>query len=225
MQKQQAVALLACILCVCTALALVLSPVSFRFDAAYRCNLWASRDSRSGRGSAIKTTAVIRTALTDLLPNLRTFLDVPCGDFHWMATVRSGIQDFDSKYVGVDRVKALIRRNKERFPSLHFRTGDVETLRARAQLVLMRDLLQHLKTDTQLSILHSLKTYGNEWLLVNYEPRLTKNQRCEIDPAPDWREINLELPPFSMRPFATYPSDGTDKHYGLFKLADTAENI
>lgn len=225
MQHPQDLALLCCILGVCVALALVLSPVSFRFDVIYRCNLWASRDCRSGRGSTFETTSVIRLALANLLPRVHTFLDVPCGDFHWMALVRSGVHDFDAKYIGVDRVEALVRRNKQRFPTLDFRIGDAELMQERAQLVLMRDLLQHLKTDTQLSILRSLKASGNEWLLVNYDPRMSRNQRSNIDPAPDWCEINLELPPFSMTPVKTYPSDELDKHYGLFRLADNAQNI
>lgn len=218
-------ALLCCILGVCVALALVLSPVAFRFNVIYTLNLWGSRDSRSGRGSAFETTCVIRQALANLLPRVRTFLDVPCGDFHWMALVRSGVRDFDSKYVGVDRVEALVKRNKQRFPTLDFRIGDVETMRESAQLVLMRDLLQHVKTDTQLAILRSLKANGNEWLLVNYDPKISRNSRSNIDPAPDWCEINLELPPFSMKPAKIYTSDSLDKHYGLFRLAEKAQNI
>lgn len=89
----------------------------------------------------------------------------------------------------------------------------------RAELVLVRDLLQHLKTRTQVSILRSLRAQGHTWLLINYEKHLTRNVLTYWDPAPDWCEINLELPPFSLVPSKVYESDGSDKHYGLFRIS------
>ena len=214
------IALLSCLVCICLAFSAVLSPVSFRFDVIYACNRWASGYSSSGRGSTLEHTKVIRTALVNLLPKFSSFIDAPCGDFHWMKSVRSLVPDFDSKYLGIDRVQTLIQQNTSLFPTLQFRVGDVEMMNDNAELVLMRDLLQHLKTDTQIAILRTLKRNGSKLLLINYNPILVANVLVRIDPAPDWCEINLEKSPFGMKPIYTYKSDGLDKHYGLFQIKD-----
>lgn len=216
------IALLSSLVCICLAFSAILSPVSFRFDVIYACNLWASGYSSSGRGSTLENTKVIRATLVNLLPKMSSFIDAPCGDFHWMKSVRSLVPDFDSKYLGIDRVEALIQKNKSQFPTLKFRQDDVEMMNDKAELVLMRDLLQHLKTDTQIAILRTLRRNGSKLLLINYSPMLAANALVRIDPAPDWCEINLEKPPFEMKPIHRYQSDGLDKHYGLFLIKDIA---
>lgn len=199
----------------------VISPPSLRFEAIYHLNLWFSPESRSGTGSEIHNTQVVRKALSELLrrSEVRVFVDVPCGDFNWMSTVRQEVPGFDAKYVGMDRVGALVDMNKSRHAGLDFRTGTIEELNIQADLILVRDLLQHLRTASQLSILRHLRTTGSRLLLINYEAHLTANTHIWIDPAPRWVGVNLELPPFSLRPVSTYTGeDSRDKHYGLFEL-------
>ena len=79
------------------------------FSRIYEKNLWGDSESRSGRGSTLGRTAVIRDALPALLEGVgaRSMLDAACGDFNWMARVDlRGV-----RYVGVDVVPELIATN------------------------------------------------------------------------------------------------------------------
>ena len=80
------------------------------FSRIYEKNLWADAESRSGRGSTLARTAVIRDALPALLGELgaRSMLDAACGDFNWMSRIDLG----GVSYVGVDVVPRLIERNR-----------------------------------------------------------------------------------------------------------------
>ena len=66
-----------------------------RFERIYSTNLWSDPESRSGVGSTLDSTRVLRTELPTALRRLeaRVLLDVPCGDFAWMEHVDlSGIK-------------------------------------------------------------------------------------------------------------------------------------
>lgn len=193
-------------------------PSSLRFRITFHANLWCSSESRSGRGSAIASTRVIHKILTELLPNMASFLDAPCGDLHWMQGVRAAVADFDSKYTGIDIVPGIVWANRRAFPTLRFERGDLETWTTAHDLALVRDLLQHLSTSKQLAILGALRRTGSKFLLINFEPDVRRNDWVHVDPAPDWRPLNLLLHPFNLRPLREFESDGVDKHYGLFDL-------
>jgi hypothetical protein len=193
-------------------------PASVRFRVIYHANLWGSLESRSGRGSTLAATRNIRRILVELLPSVDAFLDAPCGDFHWMKYVREEVKDFDAKYTGLDIVPPLIAANKSAHPSVHFVCGKLEAVTTAYDLLLVRDLLQHLSTPHQLELLRALRRSGSKLLLINFEPEVTENSWARADPAPDWVPFNLLLPPFGMQPLRCFPSDGVDKHYALFDL-------
>ena len=74
-----------------------------RFERIYSTNLWSDPESRSGVGSALDATRVLRAELPKALHELdaKVLLDVPCGDFTWMEHVDlSGIE-----YIGGPTVR------------------------------------------------------------------------------------------------------------------------
>jgi hypothetical protein len=88
------------------------------------------QDSASGEGSDATQAAHLRAALLQLLRELevRTMLDIPCGDFHWMQRIDlSG-----TRYIGADIVTALVNQNQQRY------TSETQTFRL---LDLKQDLL------------------------------------------------------------------------------------
>lgn len=211
-----------------TALVFISLPAQTKFALAYRLNLWAwwgylahgtPMESRSGGGSAIENTAVIRAILPELLIDVNSFLDVPCGDFHWMKLVREAVPSFDSIYLGLDIIPGMVEQNAKRYPHTRFAVMAVEDMKSSHDLVLMRDLLQHVSTPRQRRILEALKQTGSTWLLINYETRCERNAHVARDFAGfAWTPLNLELPPFNFVPSKRYASDGKDKDYGLFHL-------
>jgi hypothetical protein len=85
------------------------------FTDIYQRNTFGGRESRSGEGSTLEQTAVIREEIPRLLRELRakTFLDAPCGDLNWMQLVDLPVE----KYYGVDIVEELIAADRDRFAS------------------------------------------------------------------------------------------------------------
>ena len=86
-----------------------------RFTRLYRTNLWDGAESRSGIGSGLAATERIRAELPPLLHHLgvRRLLDVPCGDFHWMAHVDLAAAGVGA-YVGGDLVEEIVAANRAR---------------------------------------------------------------------------------------------------------------
>ena len=83
------------------------------FARYYFKNKWGDRESRSGKGSNLKNTEAVRRELPALLRrhNIRSILDLPCGDFYWMSSVDLG----DITYLGGDIVPEMIARNRKTY--------------------------------------------------------------------------------------------------------------
>jgi hypothetical protein len=64
-----------------------------RFDLLHRLRIYHHPESVSGAAATLGETAVLRDALPQVFAALRvkTLLDIPCGDFHWMQLVDSDV--------------------------------------------------------------------------------------------------------------------------------------
>jgi len=92
------------------------------FGEIWSGNKWGGTDSVSGRGSDLTQTQVVRETLPVVFQQygVKSMLDVPCGDFHWMRHVDlSGVD-----YVGGDIVAELVERN-----TAAYQTGNVRFVR------------------------------------------------------------------------------------------------
>ena len=103
-----------------------------RFSLIYRTGYWkgAGKGSRSGEGSSMNATDTIRKSLPLMLKSLgiRSMLDVPCGDWHWMSTLElGGIQ-----YTGADIVDELVQQNQLRYGSPDRRFVKLDLTRRRS---------------------------------------------------------------------------------------------
>jgi SAM-dependent methyltransferase len=137
------------------------------FAEIYRENFWLGTKSRSGQGSTLVTTAVIREELPQLFDmfKIETILDAGCGDYYWMRTV-----DMKSRlYFGVDIVPEMIEKNREHFAddNHHFLCLNLaEDLLPRVDMVICRDVLAHLDAQTVCKVLRNLKASGSTFLLA-----------------------------------------------------------
>jgi hypothetical protein len=59
------------------------------FTSIKQKNLWGDAESVSGPGSTIDQTKILVAELSNLFiaKNIKSLLDIPCGDFNWMQTV------------------------------------------------------------------------------------------------------------------------------------------
>ena len=201
-------------------------PLEQRFSRIITTNLWAS-ESRSGLGSELTATAVVRGQLPRLLEALGagSLLDLPCGDFGWLSTV-----PLDLDYIGGDIVGEMVASNEQRFggPGTRRRfarldlTGDPLP---RADVVLCRDCLVHLSYHHIAQAFDNLRRSGSTWLLTT--TFLDHQENADIESG-DWRILNLTRPPFNLPAPETVLVEGclegdgayADKALGLWRIAD-----
>jgi hypothetical protein len=141
---------------------LTLATPQERFTAIYKDNLWGNVESVSGSASTASRTAKLRAALSELIRdgNLKTFLDVPCGDFNWMRYVVADNPHLF--YIGGDIVEPLIVDNRSKFssPRISFMQIDLTSTKLpEADVLMCRSCLQHLSyTDTKSSLARFLES-------------------------------------------------------------------
>jgi hypothetical protein len=195
------------------------------FTEIFERNVWLGDESRSGQGSDMIQTEVIRRALPNLIRqfSVTTMLDAPCGDFNWMKTI-----NLDVNYMGGDIVATLIENNNRQYASSSrcFRILDVcRDELPTVDLVLCRDLLVHLSFDDAMRALTNFQRSGSRYLLTTTFSDRQANDNVQTG---QWRPLNLRLTPFNLpEPLVTINEgctewDGAwaDKCLGLWRLAD-----
>jgi hypothetical protein len=194
------------------------------FRYAYRTNLWGGAASPSGPGSDLDQTAQLRLTLPELCRRLgvRTLLDLPCGDGHWMAAVALP----DIRYVGADLLPEVAARAAARSPDRHFLSLDL-TVSALppADLLLCRDCLVHLSFGDIARAVANVRRAGIRYFLATTFPDEPTNRDITTG---DWRPLNLEQPPFGFPRPVEILSEGctegggvfADKSLGLWRVAD-----
>lgn len=172
-----------------------LMPRRMKFSTIYKYNLWNSGESLSGPGSEISKLPGIEKFLKSLIQelNIKSILDIPCGDFNWMKTVDlSGI-----KYVGADIIKDLVRQNRTLYGSgskdfvvLDIIQDELPT----ADLVIIKDLFIHFSIPNILKSLENVRRSGSKYILTTTFPDVQENIR--IKDGYNFN-INLQVAPFS----------------------------
>jgi hypothetical protein len=167
-----------------------------RFERIYSTNLWSDPDSRSGAGSSLDSTRVVRAELPKALRQLeaRVLLDVPCGDFKWMQHVDlSGIE-----YIGGDIVPSIIAENRRLHASASRRFVELDLTRdvlPDADVLLCRDALVHLSYANIRAVLANVARSNIRFVLITSFP----GRRDNYDVADgDWRPLDFQEPPFSL---------------------------
>ncbi|MDR1653387.1 MAG: class I SAM-dependent methyltransferase, partial [Prevotellaceae bacterium] len=196
------------------------------FTNIYKTNHWGSQESKSGPGSAIEATAVIRKQLPLIIEKyaIQSMVDVPCGDYNWMRTVEK-----TCSYIGGDIVAEMIENNQKLYASkeVQFKLIDItKDALPEVDLIFCRDCLQHLSYANVHKALRNFKSSGSKYLLVTSYPKTWIN--CDIKDG-DYRALNLRKSPFRLpKPLLEvreYPGFFVagfeiDKTMYLYKLSD-----
>jgi hypothetical protein len=169
-----------------------------RFQRIYETNLWSDPESRSGVGSNLDATRVLRAELPGALRELGTkvLLDAPCGDFSWMRYVELGGID----YIGGDIVPALVAENQRSYGSHARRFVHLDLTRdalPEADVLLCRDCLVHLSYANIRAIFANVARSTIRHVLMTSFPGRGDNE--DIDDG-DWRPLDFQAPPFSFPP-------------------------
>jgi hypothetical protein len=165
------------------------------FTKFYRSNHWGDSASLSGEGSNLQQTAVLRAAIPRVLNTLgvRSLLDAPCGDYHWMRNVDLELE----RYVGGDIVSELVHRLHRTYggPGREFLRIDItEDTLPEVDAILSRDCLVHFSFRQIAAAVRNFQQSGAVFLLTTTFPNTTTNWDIITG---DWRPLNLCIPPFN----------------------------
>jgi hypothetical protein len=165
------------------------------FSDIYEKNLWRDAESKSGRGSTLERTTVIRQELPALLRelNVKSLLDAPCGDFNWMSQIDLG----PVMYIGADVVPSLIRRNQRLYgdDSKTFLTLDItRDVMPDADVILCRDCFIHFSfRDIRVALANFMQSSASYLFATTH----TEVREHRDIPTGQGRNVNLLLPPFN----------------------------
>lgn len=189
-----------------------------RFSKVFRQNLFHGQESLSGEGSSLEQTETIRHEISKALSdfNIRSVLDIPCGDFNWMKEIEA--ETFE--YLGADVVPELIEmlshRNED--PRRSFIVLDiVRNSLPKVDLIFCRDLLVHLESKDVFSAIRNIKASGSKWLMTtNFTADRPYKNLPAITRGIPWRPINFSLSPFSFPIPAREINEGCTEDNGKF---------
>jgi hypothetical protein len=158
-------------------------------------NIWGSSESVSGRGSELHQTKILIQELPKLFKNynIRTIIDIPCGDFNWMSQVDLSTID----YIGADIVDELISENQKRYNSknINFFALDLITdILPQRDLIFTRDCLVHLSFADIQKAITNIKKSGCKYLFTTTFVDYHDNEDIITG---QWRAINLQDKPFN----------------------------
>lgn len=196
------------------------------FADIYAGKKWGGENSVSGPGSELDQTREISKELPSILHDLdiRTVLDIPCGDFHWMKHVdMTGIE-----YTGADIVPDLIHDNRTTYEreNVKFLVANlINDKLPKVDLILCRDCLVHLSFKDIFLALHNVCDSGSKYLLTTTFTRRKNNHDIATG---QWRALNMEAAPFMLpEPLKTISEQSTegngaykDKALSLWEISD-----
>jgi len=199
-----------------------------KFDKVFRQNLFHGQSSKSGNGSSLHQTQAIAEAIPRLNAQLeiRSMLDIPCGDLTWMSQVDLG----PIRYIGGDVAPSLIAHLTNSYPDKDFQTLNiVQDKLPKVDLIFCRDLFVHLSNKDIESTIRNVKSSGVQYLATTtFTNRLSNQDLPIITRGVAWRTLNLEMSPFNFpKPLILIDEkctegDGafSDKAIGVWKISN-----
>jgi 2-polyprenyl-3-methyl-5-hydroxy-6-metoxy-1,4-benzoquinol methylase len=162
------------------------------FSKIYKEDLWHGGSGAGSKLENIKEYVDILQKYIDK-PEVKTVLDLGCGDWQF-----SKFLDLSSvSYLGVDVVESVIESNSTSYSAsnIKFISRDITTYEVpKADLIICKDVLQHLCNKDVVNILVKIITSSKFSLITNdFNPENTENK--DIDNG-DYRCLDLTLSPF-----------------------------
>jgi len=181
------------------------SPLTKTFNRIYEEGVWG-RDvagkGTSGSGSSLEITRDYRAYLEEFIrtQRVRSIVDAGCGDW----TFSSAIDWGGANYLGVDVASDVIEANRRKYEkrNVTFRVGDITEELPAADLLISKDVLQHLPDAlVDKFIRNNLKKGKYKWVLLTND-RSTGNP--DIVPG-GYRAIDLAAAPFNVTGLVDLP--------------------
>lgn len=172
----------------------------------------------SGTGSTLEITGEYRAYVEDFMKkhNVKSVVDAGCGDWSFSSAIDWG----DASYLGVDIATDVIAavRNKHEKGKIKFQVGDITDELPAAELLISKDVLQHLSNElVHKFIRNNLRKGKYKWVILTND-RGSENRDVK---SGGYRAIDLAAPPFEVRGLVDLPikfGDETSKITSLLHL-------
>jgi SAM-dependent methyltransferase len=191
------------------------------FNRIYAEGTWGkdvAGKGTSGTGSTLEITREYRVYVEDFMKkhSVKSVVDAGCGDWSFSSAMDWG----DASYLGVDIASDVIAavRNKHEKGKIKFQVGDITDELPAAELLISKDVLQHLSNElVHKFIRNNLRKGKYKWVI------LTNNRGSENRDVASggYRAIDLAAPPFAVRGLVDLPitfGDETSKITSLLHL-------
>lgn len=197
------------------------------FTGIYRKNAWRNSESRSGSGSTVAATEALRLALPEFVARfgIKSFLDLPCGDWNWMRHVELGCQ-----YIGADIVQEVVVDNQQKYGGQFIQLDLLVSDLPKVDVIFCRDCLVHFAPADVRQAIENMQRSGSTYLLTTTFPDHVVNQ---IIATGQWTPYNLQVEPFNFPEpltiinehyFLDFPYN-TDKSLGLWSLKALTQEV
>jgi SAM-dependent methyltransferase len=175
------------------------------FNRIYAEGTWGTDvagTGTSGTGSTLEITREYRAFVEDFIKKHRitSVVDAGCGDWSFSSAMDWG----NASYLGVDIASDVIAavRNKHERGKITFQVGDITDDLPTADLLISKDVLQHLSnTLVQKFIRNNLRKGKYKWVILTND-RGRENRDVA---SGGYRAIDLASPPFEVRGLVDLP--------------------
>ena len=175
------------------------------FNRIYAEGTWG-RDvagkGTSGTGSTLEITREYRAYIEQFMKthHVTSVVDAGCGDWRFSSAIDWG----NASYLGIDIASDVIAtvRNKYERGRITFQVGDIADALPAADLLISKDVLQHLSnTLVQKFIRNNLRKGKYKWVILTND-RGSSNYDIE---SGGYRAIDLAGPPFDVKGLVDLP--------------------
>ena len=141
-----------------------------------------------------------------------------CGDFLWMNKI---IEQTNIDYLGIDIVEELISENQNKYKkrNINFKSYDIVsfTTQKKFDLIIIKDLLIHLKNSDILKIINNLRNMNFKYLALSSS---TVKQNTDVIIGKH-RQVNLLKEPYNLKkPKISFKDGGNDNFVYIFEKKD-----
>jgi SAM-dependent methyltransferase len=189
------------------------------FNGIYAVGRWgkdATGKGTSGSGSTLEITREYRAYVEDFMKKhaVKSVVDAGCGDWSFSSAMDWG----DASYLGIDIASDVIAavRKKHEKGKIKFEVGDITEDLPSADLLISKDVLQHLSNElVHKFIKNNLRKGKYKWVILTND-RSSENRDISTG---KYRKIDLTAPPFEVKGLVDLPIKyGTSKITSLLDL-------
>jgi SAM-dependent methyltransferase len=193
------------------------------FNRIYAEGVWG-RDVTgkgvSGTGSTLEITRDYRAYLEDFMKKhaVTSVVDAGCGDW----TFSSAIDWGNASYLGIDIASDVIETVRKKYEkgNIRFQVSDVTEELPAADLLISKDVLQHLSNELVLKfVANNLRKGRYKWVILTND-RGSTNQDVQNG---GYRAIDLSAPPFEVSGLVDLPITFGNEATKITSLLDLSQ--